>query len=64
VAGLDDILGGGVPEFSFCVIGGTPGCGKTTLALTGASNHFRQCDAGRQALYFTIVGEPVIKMLR
>jgi predicted ATP-dependent serine protease len=32
VRGLDDILGGGIPEFSFNVIAGTPGCGKTTLA--------------------------------
>ena len=31
VRGLDDILGGGIPEFSFNVIAGTPGCGKTTL---------------------------------
>jgi circadian clock protein KaiC len=32
VRGLDDILGGGIPEFSFNIIAGTPGCGKTTLA--------------------------------
>src|SRR5205814_533623 len=32
VRGLDDILGGGIPEFSFNMIGGAPGCGKTTLA--------------------------------
>ncbi len=32
VRGLDDILGGGIPEFSFNIIGGTPGCGKTTMA--------------------------------
>ncbi len=40
VRGLDDILGGGIPEFSFNIIAGTPGCGKTT----GASDCFRQCD--------------------
>ena len=27
VRGFDDILGGGIPEFSFNIIGGTPGCG-------------------------------------
>jgi len=27
VGGLDEILGGGIPEFSFNVIAGTPGCG-------------------------------------
>ena len=32
VRGLDDILGGGLPEFSFNIIAGAPGCGKTTLA--------------------------------
>ena len=32
VRGLDEILGGGLPEFSFNIIGGMPGCGKTTLA--------------------------------
>ena len=32
VRGLDDILGGGIPEFSFNIIAGSPGCGKTTMA--------------------------------
>ena len=32
VPGLDDVLGGGVPEFSFNLIAGGPGAGKTTLA--------------------------------
>ena len=32
VRGLDEILGGGLPEFSFNIIAGAPGCGKTTLA--------------------------------
>ena len=32
VPGLDQILGGGLPEFSFNLIAGPPGCGKTTLA--------------------------------
>jgi circadian clock protein KaiC len=30
--GLDEILGGGLPEFSFNIIAGAPGSGKTTLA--------------------------------
>jgi circadian clock protein KaiC len=33
VPGLDEILGGGVPEFSFNIIAGAPGCGKTTLGV-------------------------------
>ena len=32
VAGLDAILGGGLPEFSFNMLAGGPGAGKTTLA--------------------------------
>jgi circadian clock protein KaiC len=32
VPGLDTVLGGGLPEFSFNLIGGPPGSGKTTLA--------------------------------
>lgn len=32
VPGLDVALGGGLPEFSFNIIAGSPGSGKTTLA--------------------------------
>ena len=32
VPGLDNLLGGGLPEFSFNLIAGSPGSGKTTLA--------------------------------
>jgi len=31
VPGLDEILGGGLPEYSFNIVAGSPGCGKTTL---------------------------------
>ncbi len=61
VPGLDEILGGGIPEFSFNLIAGAPGSGKTTLAqqimfgLSGPKCH---------AVYFTVVGEPPLKMLR
>jgi circadian clock protein KaiC len=61
VDGLDEILGGGIPEFSFNVIGGTPGCGKTTLAHQIA---FANATAKKPAIYFTVLGEPVVKMLR
>ena len=33
VPGLDQILGGGLPEFSFNLIVGSPGSGKTTLLM-------------------------------
>ena len=61
VRGLDDILGGGIPEFSFNIIAGKPGCGKTTLAHQIA---FANATAKKPALYFTVLGEPGIKMLR
>src|SRR3984957_3065715 len=61
VRGLDEILGGGISEFSFNVIGGSPGCGKTTLAHQIA---FANATPKRTALYFTVLGEPALKMLR
>ena len=61
VRGLDDILGGGIPEFSFNIIAGTPGCGKTTLAHQIV---FANATPKKPALYFTVLGEPAIKMLR
>src|ERR1700730_1940367 len=61
VPGLDQILGGGVPEFSFNVIAGAPGAGKTTLAQ---QIMFTLASPDRPALYFTVVGEPPLKMLR
>jgi circadian clock protein KaiC len=61
VRGLDDILGGGVPEFSFNIIAGTPGCGKTTLAHQIV---FANATVKKPALYFTVLGEPAMKMLR
>ena len=61
VPGLDEILGGGLPEYSFNIIAGAPGCGKTTLAHQFV---FANASPERPALYFTILGEPAIKMLR
>ena len=61
VPGLDEILGGGLPEYSFNVIAGPPGCGKTTLAH---QIMFALATPDRPALYFTVLGEPPLKMLR
>jgi circadian clock protein KaiC len=61
VPGLDQILGGGLPEFSFNLIVGSPGSGKTTLAH---QIMFALATPERKALYFTVVGEPPLKMLR
>ena len=61
VRGLDDIMGGGIPEFSLNIIAGTPGCGKTTLAHQIV---FTNATPKQPALYFTVLGEPTIRMLR
>src|SRR5437773_175537 len=61
VQGLDNVLGGGLPEFSFNLIAGAPGSGKTTLAQQLV---FALASRERPALYFTVVGEPPLKMLR
>jgi circadian clock protein KaiC len=61
VPGLDEIVGGGLPEFSFNIIAGAPGSGKTTLAHQFV---FANATPERPALYFTVLGEPTIKMLR
>src|SRR5215208_5804943 len=61
IAKLDDILGGGWPEYSFNLIIGEPGSGKTTVAHQFM---FANASAERRALYFTVLGEPTVKMLR
>ena len=61
VPGLDEVLGGGLPEFSFNLIAGAPGCGKTTLAH---QIMFAMATPERPALFLTVLGEPPLKMLR
>lgn len=61
VPGLDTILGGGLPESSFNLVAGGPGSGKTTLAHQVM---FANATKERPALYFTVLGEPTLKMLR
>jgi circadian clock protein KaiC len=61
IEGLDEILGGGLPEYSFNLIAGPPGSGKTTLAH---QLMFSLATPQRPALYFTVLGEPPLKMLR
>ena len=61
VPGLDEVLGGGLPELSFNLIAGQPGSGKTTLAH---QLMFSLATPERPALYLTVLGEPPLKMLR
>jgi circadian clock protein KaiC len=60
VPGLDAVLGGDLPERSFNLIAGAPGTGKTTLAMQLL---FANATVERPALYFTMVGEPTVKLL-
>jgi circadian clock protein KaiC len=61
VPGLDVLLGGGLTEFSFTLIAGAPGSGKTTLAH---QIMFALAGPQQRALFFTVLGEPPLKMLR
>jgi circadian clock protein KaiC len=61
VPGLDAVLGGGLPELSFNLIMGPPGSGKTTLAH---QIMFALATPERPGLFFTVLGEPPLKMLR
>ena len=61
IPGFDDLLGGGVPEFSFNLLAGTPGSGKTTMAH---QIMFSLASPARRAIFFTVLGEPPLKMLR
>lgn len=61
VPGLDVLLAGGIAKYSFNVITGAPGSGKTTLAH---QMMFALASPKRKALFFTVMGEPPLKMLR
>jgi circadian clock protein KaiC len=61
VPGLDTVLGGGLCEYSFNLIAGAPGAGKTTLAQQII---FQNATKEHPALYFTVLGEPAVKMMR
>jgi circadian clock protein KaiC len=61
VPGLDRVLGGGLPEYSFNLIAGAPGTGKTTLSQ---QIMYANASSERRVLHFTVLGEPPLKMLR
>jgi len=61
VPGLDEVLGGGIPEFSLNLVVGSAGSGKTTL---GHQIMFANARPDATALFFTVLGEPPLKMLR
>jgi circadian clock protein KaiC len=61
VAGLDVVLGGGLPAGSLYLIQGLAGSGKTTFACQLGFNHARQ---GKKILVLTLLGESHAKMIK
>ncbi|WP_431286803.1 RAD55 family ATPase [Roseateles chitinivorans] len=61
VAGLDDILHGGLFEGGVYILEGPPGVGKTTLANQMAYNH---ASAGNKTLYVTMLSESHARMVQ
>jgi circadian clock protein KaiC len=59
-AGLDEVLGGGIPAYTISVIMGAPGTGKTILAEQLA---FANATAEAPALYLTTLSEPLEKFI-
>jgi circadian clock protein KaiC len=57
---LDAILGGGLPKGSVTVVAGSPGSGKTVLALELV---FAQARRGGRILYVATLSEPSLKLL-
>jgi len=60
VPGLDEILGGGIPEYSCTLVAGGPGTGKTTLAQQVL---FANCSAARPGVCFTGPAQSSRKLL-
>ncbi|HVY48080.1 MAG TPA: ATPase domain-containing protein, partial [Minicystis sp.] len=61
VSNLDELVGGGLPAGSLCVLAGPPGSGKTILAEQLC---FHNAARGLSSLYFNTLSEPTAKTLR
>jgi circadian clock protein KaiC len=61
VPGLNEILAGGLPAYSFNLVAGAPGSGKTTLVMQML---FANATKQKPGLFITLLGETSLKMLR
>ncbi|MFE1601990.1 RAD55 family ATPase [Methylobacterium sp. ID0610] len=61
IAGLDEILGGGLFEGGVYIVQGTPGSGKTIFANQACFTH--AAERGARALYVTLLAESHARML-
>ncbi|MEW6609103.1 MAG: ATPase domain-containing protein [bacterium] len=61
IENLDEILGGGIPDFSVNIITGPPGSGKTILTQ---QIMFNNATEDGKSLCFTTISEPALKMMR
>src|SRR5580692_7226460 len=61
LGGLDQVLGGGLPDDAITLVAGAPGTGKTILAQHYV---FHNATPEAPALYCSTVSEPLDKLLR
>ncbi|HEX5419134.1 MAG TPA: ATPase domain-containing protein, partial [Gammaproteobacteria bacterium] len=61
VDSLDEVLDGGIPQYSIVFIAGPPGTGKTVLCQQAL---FANARANGTSLYLGTLSEPVFKMVR
>ncbi|WP_200773518.1 RAD55 family ATPase [Thermosipho atlanticus] len=61
IRNLDKILYGGIPLYSFNIIAGPPGSGKTIFAQNIILNNVRK---GLKSIYLTTISESQFKMVR
>jgi len=61
IVALDQVLGGGIPAYSTCIVAGAPGTGKTILAQQIL---FANATPSTKSLYMTTVSEPAAKVVR
>ena len=58
---LDQILCGGIPQYSIVFVAGPPGTGKTVLCQQML---FASAQTSQRVLYLSTLSEPVLKMIR